>query len=127
MFLTWKSFRNSKLSSVDDRICVRYADAEKTWLYLNPQQGTMSKQDRMSRLNRWLYHGFHSLDFPFLYYKRPLWDIVVIVFSLGGILLSVTTMLRAWRRLVRHARRLERFVVSLVSPKRRPRVPVSGD
>ena len=35
--------------------------------------------ERASRWNRWLYHGFHSLDFPFLYYKRPLWDIVVIL------------------------------------------------
>jgi hypothetical protein len=26
--------------------------------------------ERASRWNRWLYHGFHSLDFPFLYYKR---------------------------------------------------------
>jgi len=55
---------------------VRYADAPGTWLYLDPQHGTMTKQDRRSRLNRWLYHGFHSLDFPFLYYRRPLWDIV---------------------------------------------------
>jgi hypothetical protein len=27
-------------------------------------------QERASRWNRWLYHGFHSLDFPSLYYKR---------------------------------------------------------
>ena len=34
---------------------------------------------RGARWNRWLYHGLHSLDFPFLRYSRPLWDIVVIV------------------------------------------------
>jgi hypothetical protein len=87
---------------------VRYADASGTWLYLDPQHGTMTKQDRRSRLNRWLYHGFHSLDFPFLYYRRPLWDIVVIGFSIGGIVLSATTLVPAWRRLVRHGRRMRK-------------------
>jgi hypothetical protein len=62
--------------------------------------------ERSSRWNRWLYHGFHSLDFPFMYYKRPLWDIVMIVLSIGGIAMSVTSALPAWRRLVRHARTL---------------------
>lgn len=88
---------------------VRYADTQSTWLYLDPQHGTTSKQDRTNRLNRWLYHGFLSLDFPFLYYKRPLWDIVVVFFSIGGIVLSATTLVPAWRRLVRHARRFGKF------------------
>jgi hypothetical protein len=48
--------------------------------------------------------GFHSLDFPFMYYKRPLWDIVVILLSAGGIAISITSALPAWRRLVRHVR-----------------------
>lgn len=91
---------------------VRYNDPQKTWLYLDPHHGTMSKQDRRSRLNRWLYHGFHSLDFPFLYYRRPLWDIVVIGFSIGGIALSATTLVPSWRRLLRHGRRFARFVSS---------------
>ena len=83
---------------------VRYADGPKTWLYLDPQRGTVTRFERGSRLNRWLYHGLHSLDFPFLYYRRPLWDIVVIVLSLGGIALSVTSAAPAWRRLMRHGR-----------------------
>jgi hypothetical protein len=85
---------------------VRYADEAATWLYLDPGLGTMTKQDRGGRWNRWLYHGLHSLDFPFLRYKRPLWDIVVILLSIGGAVLSATTLLPSWRRLVRHARRL---------------------
>jgi hypothetical protein len=39
-----------------------------------------------------------------MYYKWPLWDIVVIVLSIGGIAISVTSALPAWRRLGRHAR-----------------------
>jgi hypothetical protein len=86
---------------------VRYGDAQGTWLYFDPRHGTIArKEERLSRLNRWLYHGFHSFDFPFLYYRRPLWDIVVIVFSLGGLLLSVTTLTAAWRRVRRGVRRL---------------------
>jgi hypothetical protein len=86
---------------------IRYADPQQTWLYLDPAHGVIaSRLERASRWNRWLYHGFHSLDFPFMYYKRPLWDIVVIVLSVGGIAISVTSGLPAWRRLVRHARRV---------------------
>lgn len=82
---------------------IRYDDARQTWLYLDPSRGIIaSRLERGSRWNRWLYHGFHSLDFPFLYYRRPLWDIVVIVLSLGGIAISVTSALPAWRRLKRH-------------------------
>jgi hypothetical protein len=86
---------------------VRYTDPQQTWLYLDPADGLIAlKHERLSRLNRWLYHGLHSLDFPFLYYRRPAWDIVVVVLSLGGLALSMTTMVAAWRRLRRHARRL---------------------
>ena len=78
---------------------VRYQDPQRTWLYFDPKRGTIArKEERLTRLNRWLYHGLHSLDFPFLYYKRPLWDIVVIVLSIGGIVLSATTLSASWRR-----------------------------
>ena len=85
---------------------VRYGDAARTWLYFDPRHGTIArKEERLSRLNRWLYHGFHSFDFPFLYYRRPLWDVVVVTLSLGGLFLSVTTLTAAWRRVRRAVRR----------------------
>ena len=88
---------------------VRFGDPQRTFLYVDPQRGEIvRKEERLTRLNRWLYHGLHSLDFPFLYYRRPWWDVVVIVFSLGGIALSVTTIAPAWRRIRRHARRYRR-------------------
>ena len=78
---------------------VQYADPQRTWLYFDPKRGAIArKEERLTRLNRWLYHGFHSFDFPFLYYRRPLWDIVVIVLSVGGIVLSTTTFMSGWRR-----------------------------
>jgi hypothetical protein len=85
----------------------RYGDRTGTWLYLDPRRGTIvRKEERLTRANRWLYHGLHSLDFPRLYAARPLWDIVVIVLSLGGLLVSATTLVPAVHRLKRHARRL---------------------
>lgn len=81
---------------------LRYDDADKTWLYLDPTSGALSMRfTSVSRLNRWLYNGLHSFDFPFLYYRRPAWDVVVVLLSFGGIGLTVTTMLPAWRRLRR--------------------------
>lgn len=86
---------------------VRYADAAQTWLYLDPHNGSIAlRHTTLSRVNRWLYNGLHSFDFPFLYFRRPAWDIVLVVLSLGGIALSLTTLLPAWRRLRRHKRRL---------------------
>jgi hypothetical protein len=86
---------------------VRYEDPDHTWLYFDPQRGALvQKSDRVSRQRRWLYQGFHSLDFPFLYFRRPLWDIVVIVLSIGGLVSAATTVIPAWRRLARHARGL---------------------
>ncbi len=81
---------------------VRYGDAQRTWLYFDPSHGAIArKEERLTRLNRWLYHGLHSLDFPFLYYRRPLWDVVVILLSLGGVVLSATTLSASWRRVRR--------------------------
>jgi hypothetical protein len=78
---------------------VRYADSQRTWLYFDPRRAAVvRKEERLTRLNRWLYHGFHSFDFPFLYYRRPLWDIVVIGLSIGGLVLSIATFNTGWRR-----------------------------
>ena len=85
----------------------RFADAVGTWLYVDPNRGAiLRKEERLTRLNRWLYHGLHSFDFPWLYSRRPLWDIVVIALTIGGIASAVTSLAPAWRRLRRHAERL---------------------
>ena len=96
---------------------VRYQDEHATWLYLNAEQGgIVQRSTSVSRLRRWLYQGFHSLDFPFLYFHRPLWDIVVILLSIGGTVLSFTTMVPAWRRLKRHGRAIAAWRPRRFSP-----------
>jgi len=79
-------------------ILARLNDAEHTRYYVDPRTarvvGTYGSRNWM---NRWLYHGLHSLDFPWLYNYRPAWDIVVITFMLGGTALSATSLILAWR------------------------------
>ena len=85
---------------------VRFADPQRTWLYLDPRRGAIVRREaRLSRVNRWLYHGLHSLDFPGFYARRPLWDVVMIALSLGGLASAITSIVPAWRRLRRVARR----------------------
>ncbi len=70
---------------------VRLSDTKGTWLYLNPKSALIqARYTERSRWEHWLYSGLHSLDFPFLFYRRPLWDVIVVVLSLGGFALSVT-------------------------------------
>ena len=84
---------------------VKYDDPQQTWLYFDPQLGAVvQKEETRSRIERWLYNGLHSLDFPYLYQSRPAWDITVIVLSLGGCVLSATAVRLAWRRTMRPAR-----------------------
>ena len=55
---------------------------------------------------RFFYNGLHSLSFPWLYNHRPLWDIVVIAFMVGGTALCLTSLILAWRVLGRRLRRV---------------------
>jgi NADH dehydrogenase len=77
-------------------------DAAKTRFYIDP--GTASIVGSYSArgwVDRWLYHGLHSLDFPWLYKHRPLWDIVVLTLLIGGNALCATSLVLAWRVLAR--------------------------
>jgi len=84
-------------------IYARVNDAVGTRYYIDPKTATIAGQySARSWVDRWLYHGLHSLDFPWLYNYRPLWDIVVIGLMLGGIALCVTALVLTWRVLVRN-------------------------
>src|SRR5712691_2786306 len=79
---------------------VKFDDPGKTWLYIDPARGAViSRFDRWLRFDRWVYHGLHSLDFPFLWRYRPWWDVVVIVLLAGGLALSVTGVMMGFHRI----------------------------
>ena len=82
---------------------VRYNDENQTWLYFTPSLAQMVKFDKRDRANRWAYYGLHAMDWPGLYQRRPLWDIMTITLLAGLGAISITTLLPAFRRLKRHA------------------------
>jgi hypothetical protein len=83
-------------------LLVKFDDPDRTWVYVDPRSSRVVAQvSRRQRLQRWIYHGFHSLDFSFWYYNRPLWDVVVIVLCSGGALLSTIGVIIGVRRLAR--------------------------
>lgn len=81
---------------------VRFRDEQASWVHLDPLTGTMvSRSDTGRRANRWLFALLHSWDWLPLLQRRPLWDAVMLMLSVGGGLLSVTALVIGWRRLVR--------------------------
>lgn len=96
-------------------ILVLMNDADRTRYYIDPKSArVVTTYNDRNWVNRWLYTGLHSLNFPFLYNHRPLWDIVVITFMVGGTALCVTSLVLAWRTL---GRKLKRAAVSDVLQK----------
>ena len=83
-------------------IFVRLSDDENSAYYIDPKTARIVQSyNSRSRRNRWLYHGLHSMDFPWLYNHRPIWDIVVLILLTGGAALCVTSLVLAWRVLRR--------------------------
>jgi len=91
---------------------VRYNDQDQTWLYFTPSLAQMVKFDKRDRANRWAYYGLHVMDWPGMYNRRPLWDIVTIALLAGLVAISITTLLPACRRLKRHAVHAWKWAVS---------------
>jgi hypothetical protein len=86
----------------------RLNDARQSTYYIDPKTGkVVQSYTNRSRWNRWLYHGLHSMDLPWLYARRPFWDIFVIFLLLGGTALSITALsigLKLVRRTIRGRR-----------------------
>ena len=86
-------------------VLVELNDADHTRYYIDPRSArAVGGYSAASFLDRWLYHGLHSMNFPWLYNYRPAWDIVVIAFMIGGTALTVTSLLLAWQVLGRKLR-----------------------
>jgi hypothetical protein len=85
---------------------VKVEDPDATWFYIDPKMSqVVARFSKRERLERWVYHGLHSLDFSFWYDRRPLWDVGVIALLAGGTLSSGIGFFIGVRRLVRNAGR----------------------
>ena len=85
-------------------IFVRFNDPERSMYYIDPKTASIVQgYNSRSRWNRWLYHGLHSMDLPWLYKSRPSWDILLVLLLSGGTALCVTSLLLSWTLLRRKA------------------------
>jgi len=83
-------------------VLAQLTTGERTRYYIDPRTARIVRTySSRNWVNRWLYSGLHSLNFPWLYNYRPLWDIVVITLMLGGTALGGTSLVLAWRVLGR--------------------------
>ncbi len=81
---------------------VKFDDPYETWVYIDPALGQIvASIHRLQRIERWLYNGLHSLDFGFWYDRRPLWDIGMILLSLGALVTSTIGLWLGLKRLRR--------------------------
>jgi hypothetical protein len=81
---------------------VRLSDAQQSRYYIDPRTARLVGSYSSDRWpERWLYHGFHSINLSLLYNYRPAWDVVVLLLMSGGALLSLTSALIGWRLLRR--------------------------
>lgn len=75
-----------------------FDDPERTWYDIDPANGRVfDRMDQSRRAYRWWFNALHSLDFPWLYRQRPLWDVLVVLLSLAGLTASVTGAVIGWR------------------------------
>lgn len=81
---------------------IRLDDPPRSTFYIDPKTArVVASYTAASRWNRWLYHGLHSWNLPWLYRYRPAWDILVMAMLTGGSALSVTGAVIGWRFLRR--------------------------
>ena len=86
---------------------VKFSDPDSTWFYVDPRMGQVVRRfTRRQRLERWIYHGLHSLDFNFWYYNGAVWRTTMVVLNAGGALLSTIGLLLAPKRVKRGTKRV---------------------
>jgi len=81
---------------------LKFDDPNSTWVHLDPYTGAVvGKLDTHQRVKRWLFALLHSWDWLPLLERRPLWDVLLILLSIGGFLVSYTGIVIGWHRLKR--------------------------
>jgi uncharacterized iron-regulated membrane protein len=83
---------------------VLFDDAQHSAVYLDPTTGAvLDFVDAGARRNRWWFNALHRLDFRWLLQYRALWHAAIWLFSLAGLVISISGVVIGWRRLRRNA------------------------
>ncbi|NOU25134.1 MAG: hypothetical protein HOO90_06325 [Methylotenera sp.] len=78
---------------------VNFNDSADHRVYIDPTEGrVLLKIDHSRRAYRWLFFALHNWDLGVLY-SRPLWDVWMVIWSLIGLILSMTSLYIGWRRM----------------------------
>jgi hypothetical protein len=87
---------------------VTFNDPDETSLYLDAHDGQLVQREvRRTRVERWVYHGLHSLDFPWVYQRWWAWYPLILILSVGGLALSLSSVVVAIRYVKNLFRRRE--------------------
>jgi hypothetical protein len=87
-------------------------DPAGTTFYIDPRTGRIiAAYSSAMWAERWVYHGLHSMNLPWLYKHRPAWDIVVLTLMLGGTALSITSVIIGWQLLRRQRQRQRQLTI----------------
>jgi uncharacterized iron-regulated membrane protein len=79
---------------------VRFDDPARTWVHLDPATGRLlGSIDSRGRAYRWVYDLLHKWDLNVLTLNRPVWDALLWMLSLVGIVTSISGVWIGWRRL----------------------------
>jgi len=81
-------------------IKAEFNDIDRTTFYIDPADGRIHKSvNNTSRLSRWLYKALHTFDIGILLQNNNIRILLLIVFLIGGTVVSVTGMLflTKWR------------------------------
>ena len=84
------------------------------WVEVDPATGELLSQSTPARrVSRVLFALLHSWDWLPLLERRPLWDIWMVGFSLGGLLISISGVVLGWRRLRLRSKRRQALASSV--------------
>lgn len=95
-------YYGKRLEQLSPVLRIDMDDDASTSYYIDPATTRIvATQNTNSRSHRWLFSALHRLDFaPLSNADLPRW-IIVILFSIGGSILTLAGMVMGWRRLTR--------------------------
>ncbi len=91
---------------------LKFSDEHDTWVHIDPFTAqVINVSDTHRRVDRVLFAFLHSWDWLPLLQRRPVWDVLLVLGSAGGLAISITGIVIGWRRL-RFKQRRQALVAS---------------